>query len=118
VRDLVKQRYKFVVIDMARHIGRCRRQASYKLNKQVGHGILSVRRDLAGILWRLSWGKNWPRFGLIMTWLDISQVDLVDLTAATLTSIIVHNNVSELWLFIREFPIAPMLNPSLKTRFM
>ena len=31
---------------------------------------------------------------------------------------IVHDNVWELWLFIREFPIAAMLNPSVKSRFM
>jgi len=30
----------------------------------------------------------------------------------------VHDNVSELWLFIREFPIIVKLNPWLKSRFM
>jgi len=33
----------------------------------------------------------------------------------------VHDNVSELWLFIREFPMAAIsaiLNPSLKSRFL
>ena len=30
----------------------------------------------------------------------------------------VHDNVWELWLLIREFPMAAMLNPSLKSRFM
>jgi len=38
----------------------------------------------------------------------------------SLVSYNVHDNVWELglWLFIREFPIAPMLNPLLKSRFM
>jgi len=35
-----------------------------------------------------------------------------------LVSYNVHDNVWQLWHFIREFPIAPMLNPSLKSRFM
>jgi len=30
----------------------------------------------------------------------------------------VHDNVWELWLFIRELPMAAMLNPSLKSIFM
>jgi len=30
----------------------------------------------------------------------------------------VHDNVLELWLFIREFPTAAMLSKSLKSRFM
>ena len=35
-----------------------------------------------------------------------------------LVSYSVHENVSKLWLFTREFPIATMLNPSLKSRYM
>jgi len=31
-------------------------------------------------------GKNWRQLGLNMTWLDIAQVDLVVLMAATLKS--------------------------------
>jgi len=30
----------------------------------------------------------------------------------------VHDSISELWLFIREFPIAAILNPSLKSCFI
>jgi len=30
----------------------------------------------------------------------------------------VHDSIWELWLFIREFPIAAILNPSLKSRFV
>jgi len=30
----------------------------------------------------------------------------------------VLDNVWKLWLFIREFPIAAMINPSLKSRFL
>jgi len=30
----------------------------------------------------------------------------------------VCENVSELWLFVREFPTAAVLNPSLKRRFI
>jgi len=29
-----------------------------------------------------------------------------------------HDKVRELWLFIREFPLAAVLNKSLKSRFM
>jgi len=39
-------------------------------------------------------------------------------TKITLVSYSVHDNVSELWLFKKEFPIAAMLNPSLKSRFI
>jgi len=35
-----------------------------------------------------------------------------------LVSYSVHHNVWELWLVIREFPIAAKLNPSLKSRFL
>jgi len=35
-----------------------------------------------------------------------------------LVSYSVHDNVSELWLLIREFTIVAMLNPSLKSRFI
>ena len=36
----------------------------------------------------------------------------------SLVSYNVHANVWQLCLFSREFPIAPMMNPSLKSRFM
>jgi len=35
-----------------------------------------------------------------------------------LVSYSAHDNVSELWLIIREFPIAAMLNPLLESRFI
>ena len=35
-----------------------------------------------------------------------------------LVSYSMHDNVWELWLFIREFPVAAMLNPSFKSRSM
>jgi len=48
----------------------------------------------------------------------LNQMKQFSSKITVLMSYSVHDNVSELWRFIREFPTAATFNTSLKSRFM